>query len=228
MVILAAPIQQCRISFLIKSDKDSAVLHDMPLFAENANQEEKEADDWTNMKPTPLPQSATRPYTQVVTTVMSNATLLGEHFLLPDQDLPRGIYMTENGKEKEYGITAITQITSNGLYKLFSSEELDEKTLNALFAPGYNVEYVKIWGGPYGGATPDYRGEGKTMQYLLYDSSAGVEENMGGALYYPNAIEASFACMELSAIGAKSVAKLVAKRLGLIVPQATQERSDEL
>jgi Prenylcysteine lyase len=35
-------------------------------------------------------------------------------------------------------------------------------------------------------------------------------------LYYVNAIEGAMACMELSAIGAKSVAKLVAKRLGLI------------
>jgi hypothetical protein len=37
-----------------------------------------------------------------------------------------------------------------------------------------------------------------------------------------------FACMELNAIGAKSVATLVAKRLGLILPEATPDQSDEL
>lgn len=82
--------------------------------------------------------------------------------------------------------------------------------------------------GPYGGATPDYQGKGKTSKYLLYDSSAGVDGYIGGALYYPNAIEALFACMELNAIGAKSVATLVAKRLGLILPEATPDQSDEL
>ena len=229
VVILAAPLQQSRISFLIRSDKDSAVLHDMPLFGDSVNMEEIEVEDLQMISPTKLPDSVSRPYTQVVTTVVSNATLQGEHFFLEEQDLPRGIYMTETGKEKEFGITAIGQITSDGVYKVFSSTELDEGTLSTLFGDGYNVEYVKVWGGPYGGATPDYRGEGKTVKYILYDNSAEVEGFIGSALYYPNAIEASFACMELSAIGAKSVARLVAKRLGLLVPRENREKpSDEL
>jgi prenylcysteine oxidase/farnesylcysteine lyase len=229
VVILAAPIQQSRIAFLIRSDKDSAVLHDMPLFADILDMEEKEVEDLHKISPSELPNSVTRPYTQVVTTVLSNATLQADHFhLLDAADLPRGIYMTENGNAKEYGITAIGQITSGGVYKIFSSEQLNETTLGMLFEPGYEIEYVKVWGGPYGGATPDYRGQGKTVQYLLYDSSAGADGYVGGALYYPNAIEASFACMELSAIGAKSVARLIAKRFGLIVPQEIQNQSDEL
>jgi prenylcysteine oxidase/farnesylcysteine lyase len=228
VVILAAPIQQSRIAFLIRSDKDPAVLHDMPLFADIMSIEETELEDLHKVSPTELPESATRPYTQVVTTVLSNATLKVDHFHLDAADLPRGIYMTENGNAKEYGITAVGQITSDGVYKIFSSERLNETTLGILFEPGYEVEYVKVWGGPYGGATPDYRGEGKTVQYLLYDSSAGADGYVGGALYYPNAIEASFACMELSAIGAKSVARLIAKRFGLIVPREIQDQSDEL
>lgn len=228
VVILAAPIQQSRIAFLIRSDKDSAVLHDMPLFANMIDMEVQEVEDLHKVRPTELPDSMTRPYTQVVTTVVINATLEAQHFYLNAEDLPRGIYMTENGNAKEYGITAIGQITSDGVYKIFSSEPLNETTLEILFKPGYEVVYVKVWGGPYGGATPDYRGKGKTSKYLLYDSSAGVDGYSGGALYYPNAIEASFACMELSAIGAKSVARLVAKRLGLILPQAIPDQSDEL
>ena len=137
--------------------------------------------------------------------------------------------MTENGNAKEYGITAISQITSDGVYKIFSSKPLNKMTLEILFKPGYEVVYVKVWGGLYGGATPDYRGKGKTSKYLLYESSAGqVDGYIGGALYYPNAIEASFACMELGVNGAKSVVRLVAKRLGLILPEATPDQSDEL
>jgi hypothetical protein len=34
--------------------------------------------------------------------------------------------------------------------------------------------------------------------------------------------------MELSVIGTKSVVRLVAKRLGLILPEATPDQSDEL
>lgn len=230
VVILAAPIQQSRISFLVKSDKDDSVLHDMPLFGEYANMEELEARDLQKLSPTKLPDSVSRSYTQVITTVVSNATLIAKHFQLDnDKDLPRGIYMTEQGRESEFGITAISQITSDGVYKIFSSNVLEEQTLSLLFGHNYNVEYVKVWGGKYGGATPDYRGEGKTVKYTIYDSSAQVEGYLGSVLYYPNAIEASFACMELSAIGAKSVARLAAKRLGLLVPRdVRQEQSNEL
>lgn len=229
VVILAAPIQQSRISFLIKSDKDDTVLHDMPLFGDSVSMEEKEVQDLQNLGPTELPDSVSRPYTQVVTTVVSNATLQGKHFLLDNDDLPRGIYMTERSRESESGITAISHITSDGVYKIFSSNKLEERTLSKLFGYGWKLEYVKVWGGKYGGATPDYRGQGKTVKYTLYDSSAQVDGFVGSVLYYPNAIEASFACMELSAIGAKSVARLAAKRLGLLIPQDIgQEQSDEL
>ena len=87
-----------------------------------------------------------------------------------------------------------------------------------------------MWGGPHGGATPDYRGEGNSVQYLLYDGASGLEgHTRSGGLYYPNAIESALACMEASAIGAKSVAKLVAKRLGLVVPtKEGSKKGDEL
>lgn len=53
-----------------------------------------------------------------------------------------------------------------------------------------------------------------SMDYLLFDAGVGLKgtKQEGSALYYVNAIEGSMACMELSAIGAKSVAKLVARR----------------
>jgi Prenylcysteine lyase len=71
------------------------------------------------------------------------------------------------------------------------------------------------WGGKHGGATPDYQGQGTTVKYLLYDAATGLEgHTKKGALYYPNAIETALACIEASAVGAKSVAKLLARRFG--------------
>ena len=131
-------------------------MHDMPLFVNMIDMEEREVEDLYNLRPTKLPDSMMQPYTQVVTTVVSNATLDAHHFYLNVEDLPRGIYMTENGNVKEYGITMISQITSDGVYKIFSSEPLNETTLEILFKPGYEVVYIKVWGGLYGGATPDY------------------------------------------------------------------------
>ena len=49
----------------------------------------------------------------------------------------------------------------------------------------------------------------------MYDGGLGLAEG-GPALFYVNAIEAAAAAIEVSAIGAKATAKLVAKRLGLI------------
>ena len=100
VVILAAPIQQSWIAFLIWIDKDSAALHDMPLFVDMIDMEEREVEDLHNLRPTKLPDSMTWPYTQVVTTVVSNATLDAHHFYLNMEDLPRGIYMTENGNAR--------------------------------------------------------------------------------------------------------------------------------
>ncbi len=49
-----------------------------------------------------------------------------------------------------------------------------------------------------------------------------------GVLYYVNAIEGAFSCMENTAIGAKAVAKLVASELKWIsVPLPVDERTEE-
>ena len=70
-----------------------------------------------------------------------------------------------------------------------------------------------------GGATPNYLGgQGYTTDFLLYDGATGFEgHSSSGALYYPNAMEqSSLSSMEISAVGAKAVAKLIAKRLNMI------------
>ena len=226
-VILAAPIHSCRINFLVKSQKDSSVLQPMPFRMVNV-------DDHIvgelPPEPKPLPDFATRPYTQVITTVITNAQLDGAYFGMSNYGLPKGIYMTEHGKSREHNITAISQITPDGAYKIFSSEKLTGEVLSKLFGGSYTVAFEKTWGWPHGGATPDYRGDGQTIDYLLFDSGLGIKGHSdGSALYYPNAIETSMACMELSAIGAKSVAKLVAERLKLVLPiTGTDGRNDEL
>jgi prenylcysteine oxidase/farnesylcysteine lyase len=231
IVILAAPMQQSRVNFLVKSLMDGAVLQQMPfVLLENPDDEEIPPDHEGRPRfAPPLPDFARRPYTQVVTTLVSNADLNAQHFGLTTEDLPRGIYTTETGKPLEHNITAIAQVTPDGVYKVFSSDPLSSDFLEELFGKDHKVEIVKVWGGEYGGATPDYQGQGKTMNYLLYDSGIGLKGHLeGSALYYPNAIESSFACMEMSAIGAKSVAKLVAKRLGLLEPLGDGDLAEEL
>jgi prenylcysteine oxidase/farnesylcysteine lyase len=217
VVVLAAPIQQARVEFFVRSLMDSAVLLPMSfklLDTENA----EPTEDGRPQMPHPLPDVATRPYTKVVTTLVSHGDLNATWFGLTTKALPRAIYTTETGKVAESNITAISQITPEGTYKVFSSEKLSESLLQNLFGANHRVEFIKVWGGNHGGATPDYKGQGVTMDYLLFDSGFGLKgrDVDGSALYYVNAIEGSMACMELSAIGAKSVAKLVAKRLGLI------------
>jgi len=140
--------------------------------------------------------------------------------------------VTSEGKEDLYNITAITQLTNaSGVYKMFSSDKLSSDVLTGLFGPNHVVEYVKFWGGPHGGATPDYRGTGVAHDFLLYDGAVGIEgHTRAGALYYPSAMEqSSLACMELSALGARAVAKLIARRLGLVEARAAGDSGgDEL
>jgi prenylcysteine oxidase/farnesylcysteine lyase len=228
VVVLAAPIHECRIEFLVQSQKDDVVLQPMPFHRVNVEDHQPE-DGEPPVLAKALPEYATRPYTQVVTTIVSGAVLNASYFSLSDSDVPRSIYMTERGKELEENITAISQITTkSSAYKVFSNDVLSDVALKNIFGEKYTVEVVKVWGGPYGGATPDYQGSGRTINYQLYDGSGGNSHG-SAVLYYSNAIEGSMACIELSAIGAKSVAKLVAKRLGLVVPHnGTGIHSDEL
>jgi prenylcysteine oxidase/farnesylcysteine lyase len=217
IVVLAAPLPHSRIEFLVHSHFDPAVLQPMPLGG-LVDTETHQTEEGHTVLPHSLPDSALRPYTQVVTTVVSNATLAADYFSLPDQSLPRSICMTTAGKAAVHNITAITEITSSGVYKIFSDTRLDESVLTNIFGSQHHVEYVKVWGGPHGGATPDYQGDGTATNFLLYDGATGLGgHTSSGALYYTNTMEqSSLACMELSAVGAKSVAKLVAQRVGLI------------
>jgi len=219
VIILAAPIQQCQISFLILSHHDSSLLQEMPLNG-MIDADIFDANEHNHRLP-PIAKSATLKYTQVITTVLSNATINYSHFRTEKESFPRSIYLTKEGKEKE-NFQSITQITADGVYKMFSSEKLTTQTLDQIFEEGYIVEYEKEWGGKYGGATPNFGGGGdasEPMPYLLYDGGVGFKGlSEGPGLYYVNSIEAAAASMEISAIGAKSVAKLVAKRLKLLAP----------
>jgi len=205
-VILAAPLQQCQISFLQQGHLDDASL--LPLTFNGLLKGEE------SHQPPRLPSSATRRYRQTVTTVISNASLQEDNFNSTFRFPPKSVYMTEEGERKEK-ISSITQLTDDGLYKLFSSEVLSDETLQRAFGQDYKLVAVKVWGGPHGGAYPSFEGGGEASvspPFLLYDGGKG---SMGSALFYINGIEAAVASIEISAIGAKSVAKLVSKRLGL-------------
>jgi prenylcysteine oxidase/farnesylcysteine lyase len=223
IVILATPLPMARVDFLVKSHMDGSVLQPMPLGGLVQNKEDApipEAHEGHSALPHKLPAGATRPYTQVVTTILRDAELQTSYFSIDPEHTPRGIYMTPQGKALEHNVTAISQISSQaGLYKVFSSQPLTQDVLASFFGPSVKVEFEKMWGGPHGGATPDYQGKGDTTGFLLYDGATGFHgHTKSGALYYPNALELTLACTETSAMGAKAVAKLIAHRLEWITP----------
>jgi hypothetical protein len=223
VVIVAAPLPMANIDFLIKSPWDESNLQSMPLghmivhADSDGNSVTGANHEGHDVLPRPLPALVRRPYTQVVTTIVQNAELQVGHFgLSPSDPLPRGIYMTPEGKAAHYNVTAISQLSAaDQLYKVFSNHPLPHSVLIDFFGANVVVVYEKIWGGPLGGATPDYQGQGLTTDFLLYDGATGMQgHTASGALYYPNAMETTFACMELAAVGSKAVAKLTALRLG--------------
>jgi hypothetical protein len=222
IVILATPMSMSKINFLVQSHVDHSVLQPMPLGRLiEVNEDSSIPDDHEghSLLPRSLPPSASRPYKQVVTTIVRNGTLQTGYFSIDEQPIPRGIYMTATGKASVYNVTAISQISAQkGLYKVFSSQSLPPEALVTLFGPDAHMEYEKVWGGQHGGATPDYsRGNGESTEFLLFDGATGFHgHTKSGALYYANALELSLACIETSAMGAKAVAKLVARRLGWI------------
>ena len=248
IVILAAPLQFCGISFLVQGSLfDSDLLSTMPLngLVDGDTSNANEHGHRSAIGDGHLPTSATRRYTQVVTTVVRHATLSASYFDLDtDNDganqPPRAIIFTERGRERS-GLTSLSQITPNpGVYKVFSPVRLTAGQVEAAFGPAAEVEHVEMWGGERGGATPDFNGAVGTSvtsaRFLLYDAEhgiggggAGEGEGMGKdggrgnviapALYYVNAMEAAVSAIEISAIGAGAVAKLVAKRLGLVEPE---------
>ena len=114
---------------------------------------------------------------------------------------------------------------------------MDLEQRNAIFGIDHIVEYVQHWGGGesgrYGGATPTFDGgsNSESLPFLLYDGASHWGKGNSGngpALYYVNAIESAVAAIEISAIGAKSTSKLVARRLGLVQPKQSSRRHDEL
>lgn len=231
IVVLASPLQQARVEFTVQSKFDPSVLQPMHLGGLVVDDDDTVPTTPDGWLPNGLPPSAMRPYTQVVTTVVSNATLSADFVGLNESALPRSILMTDQGKSRTFNMTSITQVSSNGVYKMFSDDKLSPETLTKLFGPQHRVEYVKLWGGPHGGATPNYQGQGTAPGFLLFDGTNSIEgDHKAGALYYPSAMEqSSLACMELSAIGAKAVAKLIALRLGLVKEtRETIEVRDEL
>jgi prenylcysteine oxidase / farnesylcysteine lyase len=253
IVVVAAPLQQARVKFYTQSMFDTSVLQPMPLGhkgvvdPERVPEDESKADRHQGHPPFPpdLDPASTRPYSQVVTTLVSNATLT----LVPVHERPRSIMMTARGKASLHNITAISQLqhkryhvadsaSSASLYKVFSDDRLSREALAGLFGPHHVLEHVKVWPRPYGGATPDYHGGTTSERFVLYDANptAAIAQGNsghsgGGAIYYPVAMEQStLACMELAAIGAKATAKLIARRLGLLqtAPNSGDTNRDEL
>jgi len=210
-VVLAAPLPQSRIQFLVQSAWDDAVLQPMAL-ATQVDAHGAATDSGHDVLPTAPPKVLTRSYTQVVTTVVSSGSLSASYMGLSGNTvMPSSILVI--GKPKFHNITSISLLSSKlGLYKMFSDQPLPRETLANIFGPNVVVEVEQVWGGPNGGATPDYRGgTNQSLPFVLYTSGTG------GKVYYPNALEqSSLACMEIAALGAKAVARLLGRQLGFV------------
>jgi hypothetical protein len=221
VVILAAPLQFSGINFLGKGSMfDSSVLHSISL-NEMVDSDNSDANEHGHRHAigAHLPSSATRPYTEVFTTVISNAHLDASQLSLEEEKVPRSILFTKAGRE-ETGISSIGQITA-GVFKVFSSNELTDETVSNFFGRNAVVEEVKVWGGRDGGATPAFNGGGESSyssRFNLYDGGHGTSSS---TLYYTNAMESAVSAIEISAIGSKFVSKLIAQRLGLIEATST-------
>lgn len=227
IVVLATPIQFSNITFLVRSQFDAAVLQPMPLGnLVDAHGEVPDDHEGHSYFSDPV---ATRRYMQVVTTVVWEARLNPAYFNEEDESsLPRTIVMTTEGKKHSNGIFTVSQL-GDDVYKVFSDEPLTSDQLSSLFGDSFS-HHVKIWGSRYGGATPDYEGNGDATPFLIYDGAAGLAgHTTSGALYYPVAMEQSaLSSMEMAAVGAKSVAKLIAKRLKWIKEASSEISRDEL
>jgi len=225
VVVLAAPLQFSGINFLGKGSMfDSSVLHSISLNemvdSDNSNANEH---DHRHAIGGHLPSSTTRSYTQVITTVISNANLDTSQFSLDKDKVPTSILFTEKGRE-ETGISSIGQITAS-VFKIFSSNKLTDDTVSMLFGRNAIIEEEKVWGGRDGGATPAFNGGGESSyssRFNLYDGGHGTSSS---TLYYTNAMESSVSAIEISAIGSKFVSKLIAQRFGLI--ETTSTASEE-
>jgi prenylcysteine oxidase/farnesylcysteine lyase len=207
IVILATPLQFSGISFLTKGSLfDNNVLAQMTLNG-MVDSEDSNANDHGHRAAFggELPDSAVRKYSQVVTTIVSNATFNKTHFAIDDNlTTPKSILFTENGRN-ETSISSIGCITPK-VFKIFSSNELSQETISTIFGPNVKVEYVKNWGNKNGGATPDFNGGGdssRATQFLIYDGGHGTNslDEEGSALYYVNSMESAVAAIEISAIG---------------------------
>ena len=88
--------------------------------------------------------------------IVRHGELRHDYFSIDPNHIPRVIVNTRVGKPSEHNITSFAQVSpKDGLYKIFSSQPLALEVLQNIFGPSVVVEYEKIWGGPYGGATPD-------------------------------------------------------------------------
>jgi hypothetical protein len=234
-VILADSLTSCQIQFLIKSHVDeTAVLQQMPLGGLIDNSGDSGIvihpdHDGHDPLPRPLPAAVTRPFVQIVTTLVQKATLQGDYWssktgaMTTDWIPPREILITSQGMINEFNITGIVRV-DDGMYEITSAQPLSTYILKLLF--GQEVDVMSV---THQELAPDYRGEGVSINFLLYDGATGFHGHTGaGALYYPRAMELTVSTIETQAIGAKAVARMVADRLDWLETIRSSYADDEL
>jgi Prenylcysteine lyase len=233
-VVLAQPLSNNDVEFLIKSHVDeTAVLQQMPLggLIENSDESVMSMDhEGHDVLPRQLDPIATRPYIRIVTTYVEGATLQRDYWFSTttkatvSNDIPQQILMTSKGKMIESNVTEIINV-GDGKYKVTSSQALTKDVLQRIFGSDVKVAQTSSHD-----ISPDFRGEYVSTNFLLYDGATGFQGHTNaGALYHPRAMELTIGNnIEMQAIGAKAVAKLLAQRLEWTESTISSYSGDEL
>lgn len=149
-----------------------------------------------------------------------------EAVTLPDQ-----ILLTEEGAKKEKFSSIAKKwedkATGKAIYKVFSTEALDNSSMSALFSPDSTVLAVQRWAAAYPTLTPTPISGGAPSQQnhisetLPTDAARAEKRRPDRApelsfkpyaneqIYYVSALEAAVSAMEVSAIAGRNVALLI-------------------
>ena len=187
--------------------------------------------------PRRLPRAVLRSYVQSVSILVKNAKLQEEHWITEDRRAetekwsPTQIFMTATGHMNEHNITGIYEIKDEGpqssagtYYKICASQPLSMSILQKLFGAKVEVVAQNAWD-----VAPDFRGEGSSVPFLIYDGATGFHgHTRAGALYYARALEHTLPTIEAQAMSALSVAKLIAERLDWFERKTDSFMGDEL
>ncbi|GAB4820077.1 hypothetical protein N2152v2_007123 [Parachlorella kessleri] len=164
-----------------------------------------------------LPRIPPRKYQTTVTTIVEGE-LRPAYFGLPEEDgMPyTDILVTQTAQTPFSCIGHLGPGSSanSSVFKLFSSEPLEEDELGQIFEPGFRVLVTKSWRAyPRQDNVPQGL-KGTQATYFMFDPPEDFSPfRLAEGLYYNNALENAASAMEIAAIAGRNTALLAAKQL---------------